>query len=430
VIHGLTLKNCILAKIRSVLNFTKNSKSLLTGLLCVAFGGLFFPINISNIAVGLLLLGCIFLFKPRDLLFTLRNNPFLMIFVVLYAVQIIGLSYTENMKNGFFVLEKKIAMLLMPCMLIPAINKSGADLDEILKKFGFISLGSSVVLLLIAAVKSMVFHDPNAFYYEDFTSIHYVYYAIYFACGSLFVINAYFDQLVKTRYGAVGIGVLFIYSLAILTLVASKTGLAIFGVTSTILLYAKIRNKRLFVLSFIVFIAAASVLLYFNPTTRNRFVVLSENLSIVFDENLSDKASYVTGLNMRLIFWRLPIVQIFHDNLALTGVGTGDAQDFIDDLLNKPPVQLYGYIGWDSHNQWVFGFIQLGLIGLLPLGFLYFRSFKAAMRNQDTYFMIFLLITLGFSFTESILESNKGIIFFSLVLACLASRYTHKEITA
>jgi O-antigen ligase len=127
-----------------------------------------------------------------------------------------------------------------------------------------------------------------------------------------------------------------------------------------------------------------------------------------------------------LLFWKLSVGHLWKDNSIITGVGTGDAQDYIDSIYNLPSYKLYGYIGWDSHNQWIFTLIQIGVAGVLVMALLYAKYLKEAFKKMDLNFMAFLLITFWFSFSESILESNKGIVFFSLFFTILAAPYSKK----
>jgi O-antigen ligase len=171
---------------------------------------------------------------------------------------------------------------------------------------------------------------------------------------------------------------------------------------------------------------SGSLILYFNDTTRSRFTELTQNLSILTRDKLGEEV--ITDLNMRLLFWKISILHSWNDHLVLTGVGTGDAQDYLDSLYTHPNYQLYGYVGWDSHNQWVFTFVQLGVIGVAAMALLFGWSFKGAFRRSDLRFMIFLIITFGFSQSESILESNKGIVFFSLLFTLLCVSYNKKQL--
>jgi len=409
--------------------YLKNTKSILTWLVCLAYIGLFFPITISNITLIALLGFCLIKTNLKEILKTIKKNHFLQIIVAIYFLQLIGLLYTDNVKMGFFILEKKISILLIPVFVLPLFQKVGAYDNLIFKKIGYITLISSFCLLSIATFRTFVLHDPEAFFFENFTSpsVHYVYYSMYFSCGSLLLIDALFDTLFKKKYGISIIVLLFVYSLAMLILVASKTGIGAFIIASIFFLYKRIPNKKMFVISLVLFLAAASVLLYFNPSTRSRFMGLEQNLSFLKLDDLRGTEVYMTDLNMRLLFWKISIIHSWRDHLVLTGVGTGDCQDYLDSLYALPQYELYGYIGWDSHNQWVFTYLQLGLMGILGMGFLYVKFFSEASSMNDLKFLVFLIITIGFSLSESILESNKGIVFFSLFFTLLSAPYKKKD---
>jgi hypothetical protein len=389
----------------------------------MAYIALFLSIGISTITLIILLVFCLIKTPFKEILKTLRENPFCKIMVCLYLFQVIGLLYTTNFNTGLFELEKKASFLLIPLLVLPLFQKESIDDDVIFKRIGYITLISSLVLLCIATFKNLVLKDPQAFYFENFTSIpvHYVYYSMYFACGSLFLIDVLFDTLVKKEYGVFIIILLFVYSLGFLILIASKTGIIAFGLTAMFFLYKKIQSKTIFGLSLVMLFMSASLILYFNDTTRSRFTELSQNLSILTRDKLGDEV--ITDLNMRLLFWKISIVHSWRDHLVLTGVGTGDAQDYLDSVYSNPNYRLYGYIGWDSHNQWVFTFIQLGLLGIFVMAVLYAKYFKEAFGRNDLKFITFLIITFGFSLSESILESNKGIVFFSLLFTLLCVSY-------
>lgn len=408
----------------------KNTKRVLTWLICLTYAGMFFPLIISNITLIVLLGFCLYYIRPKDIVTTFKENPFLRIIVAMYFLQVIGLLYTTNYQTGFFVLEKKLSLLLIPLIGLPLLHKVDADISLILKRIGTITLLSSVVLLVIATFKTLVIHDSHAFYFENVTSIHYVYYSIYFASGSLLLIDNIFDEYVKKKYGYAIIAVLFTYSLIILILIASKTGIMAFGLASVFFLYKRLTNKKIFATAILLMWLSVAILFYFNETTRSRFTGLSEHLSVLTLDDFRGHDMYYNDLNMRLLFWKISVVNICKDHAFLTGVGTGDAQDYINVLYALPQYQLNGYIDWDSHNQWVYTFVQLGLIGVALMAFLYVRFFRAAFIHMDLKFISFLIITLAFSFSESILESNKGIVFFSLLFTLFSVRYKKSESSA
>jgi O-antigen ligase len=407
----------------------KSTKSILIGLICLVYLGLFLPIRISNIAIISIILFCITKTSPKDYIETLKNNTFSKIMVTLYFLYIVGILYTSNYKTGLFVLEKKITLLLFPLLLLPLFQKVNIGKSIVYKIIGYITILSGVALLIIATYKSLILKDAQAFYFENFTTplLPYVYYSIYFTIGSLFLLNTLFDPFAKQRYGVYILLFLFICLMSFLILVASKTGIVAYTITSVVLLYRKIENKKIFGASLIVVIISASTILYFNDTTRSRFTELNQNLSILTRDELGDwQEETLTGLNMRLLFWKISIVNSWNDNKVFLGNGTGDAQDYLDSLYTNPKYNREGYVGFDSHNEWVFTYLQIGIIGVLVMGFLYFYLFRRAQITNDVNLLSFLLVTLAFSMSESILESNKGIVFFALMSTLLSSSPDNK----
>jgi O-antigen ligase len=404
----------------------KNSSGILTALVYLTYTGLFFPINISNLITVVLIVYCLITISPKEILDALKNNSLSVLLISIFTLQVVGLSYTSNFKTGLFMLEKKIILLIIPVLLLPMLQKYITDYHTLFRRIGLIAIISSLLLLVVACYRKFYLGYPQAFYFESyrnfegFTPIHYVYYSLYFSCGALMLINSMINTSKSLRRTLL-ICITFIYSLGIITLVASKTGIIAFIIASIVMLYFKTKSKKVFVMVSTVALLASCLFLYFNNTTRSRFEGLTKNLSVLNSE-VPPRDTDINDLNMRLLFWKISINHSVADNNLFLGVGTGDAQDYIDSLYLLPQYLLYGYVGWDSHNQWVFTFIQLGLFGVALLGFIYIKAIKEAIQTANVDFICFLVITAAFSLTESILEQNKGIVFFALFLTLFTSQ--------
>ena len=353
-----------------------------------------------------------------------------MFVMALFLLQVIGLLYTENLKVGFFEIEKKMTFLLVPLFLLPFIRTSKIDYHFLFNRLGLITVLSSVVLLLIALYRSLILNDPNAFYfesfrnYEGFTPIHYVYYSIYFVCGSLWYINDLFEIKASNKYRPFIITAVFLYCLCIVILIASKAGITAFILGSIILVYHKIEKKRTALIVIFCVLVLSIFFVSLNKTTLERFNGLSNDISVLFQDALVDEFN-PSGLTLRLFFWKVSLLNLWNDRLFFTGVGTGDSQDYINAVLTLPQYQLYSYQNWNSHNQWVYGIVQLGVINFFALGLLYIASFRMAFKLTDFRLLVFLITTLIFSLSECTLEANKGIVYFGLFFTLLtASRLT------
>ncbi len=414
------------------INPFKSTKSTLTVLILLAYVGLFLPIPVSNITLAVLLLYSVIHTSLGEFKTSWRQ-PWPLLAATAFMLLLIGLLYTENMDNGWFVMEKRLSLLLIPLLALPLFTRLDSVSPSLFRFMGYIGMASSVYLLGYAAVHYLFLDDPSAFYFERFTRplIHYVYYAMYFVVGSLCLLDSLYDELITRRFGIVILASLFIYSLGFLILIASKTGILSFAVVSIFLLYRRLKNKRLFAVSLVALFLSGALFLYVNDTTRSRFTELTENLSILTREQLGDwQAEKITGLNMRLLFWKISVKHVVNDGDFLWGVGSGDTQDYLNTLYTDPLYNRHGYVGWDTHNEWVFTFVQVGLISVGVWASLMLIYFRKAWKASDHRFLIFLMVTFAFSMSESILESNKGIVFFALMMTVFTSAYAKPAATA
>lgn len=392
--------------------------------LCISL--FFFPIKANNYVLILLIIFCLYRIRLTDFKQLFSQFKITHWLVLLFVVQLIGLIYASNLKAGLFILEKKISFLALPIFLLPVFTRTITNYEIVCKRIGQITLLGSIGLIIFAFYRKYALGYENAFYFESFrdfegfSPIHYVYFSMFFAFGSLLFIEAVFDDLIKRKYGLLMMITLFLYSLGIIILVASKTGILAFSIASIALIFFKLNNKQIVFAFVISILVALACLLYFNETTRERFYGLTNNIDLLTPSGPPNHSEF-TDLNMRLVFWEISLTHLWQDHLILFGVGTGDAQDYINSLYNLPQYKITGYIDWDSHNQWVFSLIQNGLFGLLFLGLLFVFAVKKALAERNIKFIVFLIIVIFFSLTESILESNKGIVFFTLFITLFSS---------
>ena len=407
----------------------KTKSIYLEWLICLCYVGLLFPTKISNVTLILLLVYSLANLNFKRLKETWKGGFFLKIILAYYFIHVIGLLYTEDLKSGLFILEKKISLLLLPLLLLPVLLLlSQFNVKSLLLKLGIITMTGSLVVLIMATFKSVILHDSQAFFFENFSPIHYVYYAIYFAAGSLILLDATFDFFQKRKYGLVVWFLLAAYSTGLLILISSKMGIVSFSIGAIILIYFRTANKKFVLSAILILVISLSLFISIHDTTRQRFLDLGKNFEILKEDQIVyNENEEFTGLNLRVLFWKFSLSHLWEEKKYLIGVGTGDAQYFIDEAYALHNLSVYDYKGWDPHNQWVFMTIQFGVIGVLVLVLFYLNGFWIAFCKRDIRLVCFLLVTLCFSMTESILESNKGIVFFALFSVILFSPYSHSK---
>ncbi len=397
----------------------KNRYSYLSGAIYAAYIGLFFDIPVSNAGLIILFITCIACLDPQQWKQALKGSREIQLLIGFYVLHVVGLLYTQNMETGLFVLEKKIALLLMPLLVFPAYSgMSVSEKSKVLVTLGIITMGTSLAFIVIALLKQSLYNYTLAFHQDYFPSIPYVYYAIYFAVFSLVLLNELSE---RSSRNIVILLLLVAYTLAILVLIASKTGLIAYVIGLTMFLALRVQSKKILFGSLTGVALCLSLFLWLHPSTLGRFTELKNNLSMLSEDKVSTNEQF-TGLNLRLFFWKAAATQLWNDNRMLLGVGTGDAQDYLDQAYANRNLDRYGYLHFDPHNQWIETLLQLGLAGVALLATLFGKAALSALRQSNLNLLFFCWVILCFTFSESILESNKGIVFFALAFCVVAEK--------
>jgi O-antigen ligase len=98
----------------------------------------------------------------------------------------------------------------------------------------------------------------------------------------------------------------------------------------------------------------------------------------------------------------------------LIGTGTGDVKDVLNNTYHEHNFS-YGYEkSLNTHNQYLQSFLALGLIGLL----LFVLTIKIPWIMRNSYHPLLLMMLFIFALnclTESMLEAQRGAIFFALI---------------
>jgi O-antigen ligase len=117
-------------------------------------------------------------------------------------------------------------------------------------------------------------------------------------------------------------------------------------------------------------------------------------------------------------------------------VGVGDFQDLLNQKYTERGLYIgnkqlgdTGYIGYGPHNQWVETFISMGLLGLLYFIFLVSFVFNHYKKQGNVLSILFFMIFIMVSFTECVLSTNKGIVFFAFFI-CLFNGYNCRTISS
>ena len=126
-----------------------------------------------------------------------------------------------------------------------------------------------------------------------------------------------------------------------------------------------------------------------------------------------------TGLSIRLVKWKCSLEGIME--YPLLGVGTGDAEDYLVKCYEQKNFWgMYQQYRFNSHNQYLETGLTLGLIGFALLLCTILFPFSIALKQKDNLLMTFLFLFSFCCLTESVLERQWGIVFYTLFASLLS----------
>jgi O-antigen ligase len=380
----------------------------------------------------------------REKLAVIAQSILLQVLLAFMAIQVLGMLYSDNATNGWFSLEKKIFFFLFPLALATSrIKLQPKEIRLLLYVFTAACLSGVMICVMHAvtqvhlATDGMAVGDMNYLNSKTFTDLHptrspfwmlfsYVrladginlhpsYFSLYLAFCILFLLSEFLYRPSLSRDNIIRGLVIFLFTFFIICLSTRIVVISLIIIYLTIGVYW-VRNKKLKLISVFLLglLMASAALLYLNPVSRYRNVQEIQTSSFTIQRH----SFYETSAEIRASLWWLGWKSYGEVNL-LIGAGTGDVLDIMEEASRAYEVTniLQTY---DPHNQYLFTLIGSGLFGFLALTLLLTLPCIKALAAHDYLFLGFSFLFAMLCITETALELQKGIVFFTLVYSLLA----------
>lgn len=368
------------------------------------------PFNLK-LANGILVLIIVVLVAGQIKAGTFKRGSFSMLTVLsllYFTLDLIGMLYTENLRNGFQIIERHLLFLFIPFVFY-LIDIDQVVITRVMRVFVVSCSLACVVCVLVNVDRSLVygkiFHEWM-FAHDQFSEpigMQAVYFALYLALALLVLAQKSLDGNATTLrlpwivQGLIGL----VIAVSFVLLGARTIMITTFFLLMGLLFFFAARDNKLIywgmAFAIPIFLVGA---IYFHPVLRNRFNDLIERRP--------ERMNY-DSYNARFRIWK-PGWQEIKENIWF-GVGTGDAQTVLD--------QRYADTGYmdgigqhNMHNQYLQVWLEHGVLGLLVLLGLIIVQLRRAIAFQDPLYLTFTILTFSAMCTESLLHRNKGLIFF------------------
>lgn len=354
---------------------------------------------------------------------SLKKNSLFLVAILFYLLHIAGMANTENTAAGWFDLEVKFSLFLLPILIFSDKKFLGKERKWI---FGIFVLGNLVAAVLCFgyALYMTINLGENYFHYSFISIFLHSSYSSLFALFAIciIIIMTIWDLPMKFNLYTIRtprsilrknfhlnlivmIGILLLFVFILVT--QSRAGIITSAIVFCFLIsYYFIRQKKLlylFVLLGIFFCSAMFAIQYmprFNPVISFMNTKL-DSTSVLSTENV---------IIRYLIFQQS--AEIISENIFI-GVGTGDVKDALVEKYTAKNMIVAREKKLNSHNQFQETFIGLGLPGFICLMILILFPLIKGIKEGNVLNISFSIIILVNFLFESMLNTQSGVIFFS-----------------
>ncbi len=358
-----------------------------------------------SVAIILLAASVFFSQSIQESFKNLKRRKGVLFFTCSYFVYLLGLLYTSNSSFGMREIEYKLALLLMPIIVGATPSISQKRLNYLLLGFIVSNFFAALACLFINLMENQFSHVPTYTELSVFVSPNY--FIIYLDLCLVFLLSKLEKE--KSKKNTFLILLLTLFFICFNLLLVSKMGILIMVVIlifygfKYLNRYSSLLPPTLILIGLIV----GSILINTNPKVKSRFANLKSALN---SENIDKNTTEST--KVRLLVWEQAINIVKEQ--PLIGVGTGDSKDSLLEKYEEAGITHALSSKYNAHNQYLEWLITLGFFGFFILeGYLVYL-FAFALKNSNQLLIWFIVIFSLAFLTESVLETQAGLIFFSL----------------
>lgn len=369
------------------------------------------------IGINWLLSGCIY-FNFKSLL-----SPIPILFFSFYVLHLIGLVYTSNWIEGMQRVETKLPLLIFPLILFSFPIKSKKDISSILKSYVAGCLLASIYCFTNGILKYLETGENWMTYKKlgSFLGFHPTYFSMYLSFAFFIALFLLVEKIkkhsLKYKIGSsISAGWFFIIIILLSSRMTILATVLILGFSFLTWMYFQ---QKIF--QGVGMTLLAIVLLFFsikNVPSVNQRTQAAISSAITKDSTKVNRAP-------RINLWNAAFT-VIKENPFL-GTGTGDIQVELVKIYKERNYERALKDNFNPHNQYLQTSATLGIIGGVLLLFYLMGPFWIAFQEKDYLYLLFLSLVIMSFLTESILQTQRGTLFFGFFHAFLAMRFLEKR---
>lgn len=329
--------------------------------------------------------------------------------LIYFVFHVIGTTYSVDQYEAWLDVSMKLAALVFPIYFLII---GDFEVKKFLDYFARIGAVSVLICVLVAFYKySILGHNPLKEESEFSLFLHRSYQAVYWSIGALWA----FYQMIEKR--KVWLHLLMGLVLLLGTfLTFSKAGIIALLLSILIMLIIVIVKYKYYKLAFISVIVMMLSLFTINAITPKPLARFEAMISKLMDSEKAE-SDFNDSSNIRMLVWETSL-EIISKN-PLLGVGTGDIGDELNIANREKGYTKLAEDNLNSHNQFLNSGVALGIPAVISLIMVFILNFFYGSLQGENKWFVKLVIAVLFIFmmTESALETQAGIVLFSMLFS-------------
>lgn len=363
-------------------------------------------IQINSMAIGLLAAWWLVAGRYRLSFAVLKDSKIFLTLFAYYIMHVVSMIYSSNLPYGLRTLETKSSLVALPILLCGI--RWDINLRNYTLKLYVITVIVTTLVSLVSTVIEYGFNINDLSYFSwvlpltiDLPSNYYALFVVFALIVLIFgTLKSSFQ--IKKPLAIAGV----IYLLLFLALLSSRA--SFFAFFLILLIYfgrlivsGKKEARRAGIIATLVTCVLASVLVVSVPYLRDRVSQVVRGLD--HDPRYPVFRSCLEVISTYPIF----------------GVGIGDVQDVLQETYKKHNFQEAYMNRYNPHNDLLQIQVTTGIVGTSLYLFLIFQMLRYIWVERNIFMISFVVLYLIASVSESVLERNKGVVFFAFFLTVI-----------
>jgi len=361
------------------------------------------------------------------------NHPFVYGCLSFFLFHLLALADTVDNGDGWADIRIKTGLLFIPLAACCTSSVVAGVRNRLCLYFILITAATSLYCLGVAL--SIYFHagDSKVFFYHALVrpiNGHAIYFAVLVFISLLFLIEQGEGWIQKHRLFR---GILIVFLTIFLFLLSSKLVIGFYILYVLVYLLQLLKENpanRLLITGSLIFLAAVATIALAtnNPVSRRFTDLMSGNLDVIEKEKYNP-GMYFNGIQFRLLQWKFTGQLLNEHHGWLTGVGPGNVQQLLDQkyistdmYVGDPARGDHGFLGYNTHNQFLETVLKTGIPGVLALIFICVSLGIMAWQNRKRQLSFMICFLLAWLLTEAVLERQFGIVIFTFFPLFMSSR--------